>query len=102
MAFIDGSVEKHRANVERNRGSSCPEGLQTGYHNHAIEFQPFEPGGELPWDTFFGNTNPQVIMQFDTGNALHGGADALPFLKRYPGRAKSVHLKEYDPTTTKP
>ena len=68
-------------------------GLLTGYHNHSIEFTELD--GELPWDTFFGNTRPEVVMQFDTGNALHGGADAPPFLQRYPGRAKTVHLKEY-------
>jgi sugar phosphate isomerase/epimerase len=45
---------------------------------------------------FFGNADPSVIMQFDTGNALSGGGDALPFLKAYPGRATTVHLKDYD------
>lgn len=75
----------------------APHGMQTGYHNHHIEFQPLD--GELPWDTFFGNTNPEVIMQFDTGNALHGGGEALPFLQRYPGRAVTVHLKDYDAAT---
>ncbi|GAB4128968.1 MAG: sugar phosphate isomerase/epimerase [Roseiflexaceae bacterium] len=68
-------------------------GMQTGYHNHHIEFQPLD--GELPWDTFFSNTKPTVIMQFDTGNALHGGAQAAPFIERYPGRATTVHLKEH-------
>ena len=73
-----------------------PLGMQTGYHNHTIEFAPLD--GELPWDTFFGNTDKDVIMQFDTGNAMHGGADAPPFLERYPGRATTVHLKEYSKT----
>lgn len=76
----------------------APHRMQTGYHNHTVEFKPFEPGGELPWDTFFGGTDPEVIMQFDTGNALHGGSDALPFLRRYPGRAVTVHLKEHSAT----
>ena len=39
----------------------------TGYHNHAVEFAPMD--GELPWDTFFGNTRDDVVMQIDTGNA---------------------------------
>lgn len=73
-----------------------PLGLRTGYHNHHTEFKPFVEGGELPWDTFFGNTDSDVVMQFDTGNALHGGGEALPFLKNYPGRATTVHLKDYD------
>ena len=76
-----------------------PEGMRTGYHNHSIEFTPM--GGELPWDTFFGNTRPDVVMQVDLGNALHGGADPVPFLERYPGRATLVHLKEYSSTNEK-
>ena len=52
----------------------------------------------MPWDTFFGNTSPEVVMQMDTGNALHGGGDPVHFLKRYPGRATTVHLKEYSAT----
>lgn len=76
----------------------APHGMVTGYHNHHTEFQPFEDGGELPWDTFFGNTDKSVVMQFDTGNALHGGSSgkALDFLTRYPGRAQTIHLKDYD------
>jgi len=73
-----------------------PEGMYTGYHNHSIEFQPMD--GEMPWDTFFGNTNPEVVMQLDTGNAFHGSADPVPFLERYPGRALTVHLKEFSKT----
>ncbi len=71
-----------------------PHGLRIGYHNHHIEFTPMD--GELPWDTFFGNTAGDVVMQLDTGNCLHGGADPVQFLKRYPGRATTVHLKGYD------
>ncbi len=70
-----------------------PLGMQTGYHNHTIEFQPLD--GENPWDTFFGNTVQAVVMQMDTGNAMHGGADPMPFMLKYPGRATTVHLKEY-------
>jgi sugar phosphate isomerase/epimerase len=73
-----------------------PEGMRTGYHNHHTEFTPLE--GELPWDIFFGNTKPEVVMQFDVGNALHGGGHAAPFLQRYPGRAATVHVKEFSAT----
>ncbi len=76
-----------------------PLGMRTGYHNHAVEFTPMD--GELPWDIFFGNTRQDVIMQVDLGNALHGGADPVPFLEKYPGRAITVHLKEYSATNDK-
>lgn len=77
----------------------APHGLLVGYHNHHIEFTPMD--GELPWDTFFRNTRKEVVMQLDTGNARHGGADPAPFLERYPGRALTVHLKEYSATNNK-
>lgn len=70
-----------------------PHGMQVGYHNHSIEFKALD--GELPWDTFFGNTKKEVIMQLDTGNAMGGGGDPVAFLKRYPGRATTVHLKAF-------
>jgi len=75
------------------------EGMRVGYHNHAIEFQPME--GDLPWDVFFGATVPDVVMQLDTGNAMYGGVrpdGILEILKRYPGRAATVHLKEFSST----
>jgi sugar phosphate isomerase/epimerase len=80
-------------------GRLAPEGMVTGYHNHFTEFTPLD--GELPWDTFFGNTRDDVVMQVDIGNALHGGGDPIPFLARYPGRARTVHLKEYSATNPK-
>jgi sugar phosphate isomerase/epimerase len=73
-----------------------PKGMLTGYHNHSLEFQPME--GELPWDIFFGLTTPDVVMQYDTGNAMSGGVSAdgvLQFLRKYPGRATTVHVKEF-------
>lgn len=70
-----------------------PHGMRVGYHNHTTEFHALD--GELPWNTFFGNTRNDVVMQFDTGNAMHGGGDATLYLKRYPGRAATVHIKPF-------
>ena len=80
--FFDSLVDKLK-----------PHGMAPGYHNHHFEFSQLE--GEVQWDIFFGATRKEVIMQLDTGNALHGGGLSVPVLKRYPGRAKSVHLKPY-------
>ena len=70
-----------------------PHGMFVGYHNHNFEFTPID--GEKPWDIFFGNTNKDVIMQVDTGNGLGAGADMIPFLRKYPGRAVTIHIKEF-------
>jgi sugar phosphate isomerase/epimerase len=75
------------------------EGVLIGYHNHTQDLEPIE--GEIPWDIFFGNTNKEVIMQLDVGHAVHGGADPVALLKKYPGRAITVHLKEYSATNDK-
>ncbi|GAB4460475.1 MAG: sugar phosphate isomerase/epimerase [Armatimonadaceae bacterium] len=109
--IVPGLAEEYRNSTEAVRDTATrfneiaakvrPHGMQVGYHNHAFEFKPFTEGGELPWDTFFGNMEKDVIMQFDIGNALHAGADALPFLQQYPGRATTVHLKEFSATNDK-
>ena len=72
------------------------EGMYVGYHNHAMEFQKIE--GEYPWDIFFKNTVPDVVMQLDTGNAMKGEAkpeELIEIIKRYPKRALTVHVKEF-------
>ncbi len=76
-----------------------PHGMLVGYHNHSVEFTAMD--GELPWDTFYSNTKKGVIMQLDVGNAIHGGVDPLPYLYKYPGRAITVHVKEYSKTNKK-
>ncbi len=76
-----------------------PQGMLVGYHNHHVEFPPME--GEIPWDIFYANSSDDVLLQMDTGNALHGGGDPVVFLKKHKGRSVSVHLKEYSKTNDK-
>jgi sugar phosphate isomerase/epimerase len=76
-----------------------PEGMRTGYHNHMVEFQPMD--GEYPWDTIFKTAVQDVVMQLDVGHAMRAGIghdELLEILKRYPGRATTVHLKAYSST----
>jgi sugar phosphate isomerase/epimerase len=70
-----------------------PAGMWVGYHAHAHDFQKFD--GVSGWDLFFGNTKPEVIMQLDTSNCCEGGADPVAVLKKYPGRARSTHIKAF-------
>lgn len=68
-------------------------GLRIGYHCHQEDFKTVD--GEIPWEILFDNTTTDVVMQMDTGNAMSGGADPVHYLKKYPGRAALIHLKEY-------
>lgn len=77
-------------------GKLAPHQMYTGYHSHHFDFQVVD--GETAWDTLFGNTVKEVVMQVDTSNSMHGGADPVALMNRYPGRALTVHLKEFSPT----
>ena len=70
-----------------------PEGMWVGYHAHAHDFHQIE--GVSAWDLFFGNTSKDVIMQLDTSNCRDGGADPVDVLKKYPGRARTIHIKSH-------
>ncbi len=71
-------------------------GAFIGYHNHDWEFGPQQDiGGRIPMRFLFQNTPQNVTLQLDTGNALHGGLSAEPLIEEFPGRSKTIHLKEY-------
>ncbi len=74
-------------------GKLKPQGMLIGYHNHAHDFAPV--GETTGWDILASNTSKDVIMQLDLGNAMSGGADPIKYLKLYPGRTVTIHLKEY-------
>jgi sugar phosphate isomerase/epimerase len=71
-------------------------GMKVGYHNHWAEFRSFEKTTLM--DVFLQETAPEVLIQFDTGNAMEGGATVLPLLKTYSNKAATIHLKEYSAT----
>ena len=70
-----------------------PLGMFTGYHAHGFDFKVVD--GQLAWDRLFSNTKKEVIMQMDIGNCASGGGDPIAELKQFPGRARSVHLKDF-------
>ncbi|MEE8453047.1 MAG: sugar phosphate isomerase/epimerase [Thermoguttaceae bacterium] len=67
--------------------------MLVGYHAHGGDFR--DMGGQTPWDLLFGNTCDDVVMQMDVGNCIGGGGDPYALLKKYPGRSKTIHLKEH-------
>ena len=70
-----------------------PLGMSAGYHAHGFDFAEIE--GSTGWEILFGNTRDEVIMQLDIGNCATGGGDPIAMLKKFPGRARSVHLRDY-------
>jgi sugar phosphate isomerase/epimerase len=68
--------------------------MWTGYHAHGLDFERF--GDETAWEILFSNTRQQVVMQIDVGNCADGGGDPVAMLEKFPGRSRSVHLKDYN------
>ena len=71
----------------------APLGMLTGYHAHGFDFEKFN--GETAWEILFSNTRDEVVMQMDIGNCASGGGDPIAMLEKFPGRARSVHLKDF-------
>lgn len=66
-------------------------GLRIGYHNHAQEFQDYN--GSTFWDYIAQNTTPDVFLQMDAGWVNYSGKDPVEYLKRYPYRTLTTHIK---------
>jgi len=71
-----------------------PEGLFTGYHAHGFDFDKID--GRTSWEILFSNLRDDIIMQMDVGNCASGGGDPIAMLRKFTGRARSVHLKEFN------
>ncbi len=65
----------------------------TGYHAHGFDFETVE--GETAWVRLFSQLREDVIMQMDVGNCANGGGDPIAMLRQFPGRTKSLHLKDH-------
>ncbi len=76
-------------------GELCQEsGMQFGYHNHNFEFIE-KVNGQLIYDIILKETDPElVIHQLDFGNMFGIGARGMDWIKKYPGRFVSVHVKD--------
>lgn len=68
-------------------------GMSLALHNH---WQEFEPLADSTWfDILFSAAAPEVGMQLDVGWALRAGQDPAELIRRYPGRARTIHAREY-------
>jgi len=87
--------------VFNKSGELCKKsGMRFGYHNHDFEFSQ-KLNGVTVYDIILKNTDPDlVIQQLDIGNLYNGGAKAIEVVKQYPGRFKSLHVKDEIPATS--
>ncbi|MBD1391481.1 sugar phosphate isomerase/epimerase family protein [Mucilaginibacter glaciei] len=77
-------------------GELCQKsGMKFGYHTHEFEFVT-KVGDKVLYEYILDNTDPKlVIQQLDIGNMyLQGNMTALDYMKKYPGRFESLHVKD--------
>jgi sugar phosphate isomerase/epimerase len=72
-----------------------PLGMAPGFHNHRVEWELVE--GVRPMDVLAKNTPPGVVLQLDVGTCLQAGADPVDWIRKNPGRIKSIHCKDWSP-----
>lgn len=74
-------------------------GLQTGFHNHHMEFEKLE--GKLIYDALMENFDPELVkMQFQVA-VISVGYKASSYFEKYPGRFISAHLADWSKETDK-
>ena len=68
------------------------QGIDLYYHNHHIEFVKYD--GQYLLDIIKDNTK-RLGFELDTHWIHRGGEDPVPFIKKYAGRIRLLHLKDY-------
>jgi sugar phosphate isomerase/epimerase len=72
------------------------DGLQLGYHTHAIDLKVF--GKRSAFEILIESTDPnRVVFEMDCGHVVHAGADPIAYLRKYPKRIQLLHLKDLKP-----
>ena len=86
------------ADILNKAAAQCaPLKLTVGYHAHPFDFEKIN--GRFAWDLLFSQAQPAVNMQMDVGNCLAGNGDPIAMLKKFPGRTRSIHIKEHQDKT---
>ncbi len=75
-----------------------PHGLAAGFHNHQTEWGKLD-GDLRTMDVIAANTPQEFVLQLDVGTCLEANADPVAWIKANPGRIRSVHLKDWAPST---
>ena len=71
--------------------------LAVGYHAHPFDFEKIK--SRFAWELLFEKLLPEVNMQMDVGNCLSGNGDPVAMLKEFPGRTRTIHIKEHKDKT---
>ena len=93
---FDETLMKKAAEDFNRWGEAChAEGITFGYHPHGYEFVPGTQKGETMFDDLVRATKPEnVSFEMDVFWAVHGGANPVKLLEKYPTRWVALHVKD--------
>ena len=83
--------------LNRTAAEIKKEKLIVGYHAHPFDFEKIK--GRFAWELLFEKLQPEVNMQMDVGNCLSGNGDPIAMMKEFPGRTRTIHIKEHQDKT---
>jgi sugar phosphate isomerase/epimerase len=70
-------------------------GLQLAYHNHNLEFRKWSDGSTI-YDTLMAETDASLVkIEIDCGWADLGGQPPVSLFKKYAGRVRMLHIKDF-------
>jgi sugar phosphate isomerase/epimerase len=94
-----GDWVKAAEDLNRVGEQTLKAGIQTGFHNHAMEFEKLD--GVLIYDKLLSTLDPKLVkMQFQV-SVISQGYHAADYFGKYPGRFISIHLQDWSPTEKK-
>jgi len=74
-------------------------GLQYAYHNHNFEFAKM-PDGTHGYDILVKETDPDLVkFEIDCGWMVVAGGNPVEYFKKYPGRFRMLHIKDFKPVS---
>jgi sugar phosphate isomerase/epimerase len=76
-------------------------GLNFAYHNHTEEFNAIER--QIPYQKYIELTEKELVtFQMDIGHVANVMGDYIGYLIKYPGRFRTLHIRDTNLTTKEP
>lgn len=94
-AFDRALMEQAAVDFNRAGEAFRAAGIKFGYHPHGYEFIPSGTAGDTLLDDLIRATKPEnVCYEMDVFWAVHGGANPVKLLEKYPTRWVALHVKD--------
>jgi sugar phosphate isomerase/epimerase len=94
-AMTQDDFKKMAADLNDLATKAKSAGLRFAYHNHNMEFRKW-PDGSTTYDILMAQTDPSLVkIELDCGWCDLGGHSPQSLFKKYPGRVRMLHIKDF-------